>query len=119
MFSFSHHTKSEVETMGKKQGVGNGESRDAVFEFLVLYKRQHDGNTPSTREIAAACCLSTSGVNYHLTWLDIEDRIRVSRDGHRRVEIIGGSWEMTDPQDGTCEGEDVNPDSDPKAGQER
>lgn len=105
--------------VGKKQGIGNGENREAVFEFLIRYKSQHDGNTPATREIAEACCLSISAVNYHLTWLELEDRIRLSRDGRRSVEIIGGSWELTGPQDGLCEGEDVNQDGDPRAGQER
>lgn len=106
--------------VGKKQGNANGETREIVFEFLVQYKRQHDGNTPSTREIAETCCLSTSAVNYHLTWLELEDRIRVSRDGRRRVEIVGGIWELSTSEDDPHEGETDDSDhDDPRAGRDR
>ncbi len=106
--------------VGKKQGNANGETREIVFEFLVEYKRQHDGNTPSTRESAEACCLSTSGVNYHLTWLELEDRIRVSRDGRRSVEIVGGMWELSMSEDNLHEDEnDDSDESDDRAGRDR
>jgi hypothetical protein len=104
--------------VGKKQGNANGETREIVFEFLVEYKRQHDGNTPSTREIAEACCLSTSAVNYHLTWLELEDRICVSRDGRRSVEIVGGTWELSTSEANLHENDDSD-ESDDRAGRER
>ena len=106
--------------VGKKQGIANGDSREAVFDFLVQYKHAHDGNTPSTREIAEGCCLSTSAVNYHLTWLELEDRIRVSRDGRRSVEIVGGIWELSTSEDNLHEDEnDDSDESDDRAGRDR
>jgi hypothetical protein len=70
-------------------------TRDLVFAFLVRYKREHDGSTPSTREIAKACCLSVSTVHYHLLNLEIEDRIRVSGERRRNIEIVGGTWALS------------------------
>lgn len=76
-------------------------TREDVFQFLVNYKRTHDGNTPTTREIAEACCLSsTSSVRYHLLKLELDDRIRTYGDRQRRIEIVGATWDFADGQAG-------------------
>jgi len=67
-------------------------TRDRIFKFLVTYKQDHNGNTPSQQEIADACYISTSTVNHHLMKLEIEGRILVQ--GRRLIEIIGGTWEI-------------------------
>lgn len=69
-------------------------TRDMVFRFLVAYKREHDGNSPSTRDIAVACHLSSlTTVRHHLLVLDREGRIRLSDDSRYQIEIFGASWE--------------------------
>lgn len=80
--------------MSKKRAGTTPTTRDLVFDFLVWYKREHDGSTPSTREIAEACCLSPSTVQYHLLNLEIEDRIRISGERRRNIEIVGGTWHL-------------------------
>lgn len=66
-------------------------TRNRVFDTIVEYKRQHNGLSPSLKEIAAALQLSVSTVRYHLLMLDKAGRIHiVDRWG---IEVPGGSWE--------------------------
>ena len=65
------------------------------MRFLVDYKREHDGNTPTKREIAEGCCVSTSSVNYHLIRLEIANRIHISGEGCSNIEVVGGAWDLT------------------------
>ena len=69
-----------------------------VYEFIVAYKQAHDGNSPTIREIGAACGISSTSVVVY--WLQ-----RLQRDGliHRpepqignryasKIELVGGQW---------------------------
>ena len=92
---------------GKQSGVGNS-TRERIYAFLVAYKREHDGNTPTKREIAEGCCVSTSSVNYHLIRLEIANRIHVSGQGRSNIEVVGGAWDLAgshDPATGSAPGE--------------
>jgi hypothetical protein len=64
--------------------------RQQVFDFIVQYKRTHDGNAPSVQDIADGCLLSKSGVKYHLLKLENARRIRLK--GYRGIEVVGGEW---------------------------
>ena len=76
-------------------------TRESVFQFLVHYKRTHDGNTPTTREIADACCLSsTSSVRYHLLKLELENRIRTYGNRQRGIGIVGATWDFAGNREG-------------------
>jgi hypothetical protein len=75
-----------------QQGINDATIRDAIFQFLIEYKEGHDGNTPSVREIAEACSTSISNVNYHLTKLELDHKIRMWGERRRMIEIVGGSW---------------------------
>jgi len=68
----------------------NPRTRERVFEFIVDYKRTHDGLAPGIKQIAKECMLSVSTVKYHLLRLENEDRIRIV--GRRAIEVIGGVW---------------------------
>jgi SOS-response transcriptional repressor LexA len=80
-------------------------SRELIFNFLVRYKSKHNGNTPTTREIATACCLSVSTVKYHLAQLQIQDRIRVLAERPRQIEIVGSSWSPPGSRSGPSAGQ--------------
>jgi hypothetical protein len=84
--------------------------REAIFRFLIDYKQQYDGNTPSVREIAEACSTSISNVNYHLTRLEHEHKIRMWGERRRMIEIVGGSWafESQDSFSSESSGQDHN-----------
>ena len=71
------------------------EQRRKIYGFIVRYKEQHDGNSPTYREIMTGCQLkSVSTVGYYLA--DLEDRgliVRsVRRGGARVIEVVGGQW---------------------------
>lgn len=73
-------------------------TRELIFQYIVQYKRAHDGNTPSLREIAEACNLSSpSSVQYHLFWLEMEGRIRMFGERRRAIEIVGASGTTPTP----------------------
>lgn len=67
---------------------------EKILEFIKLYKRKHDGNSPSTLEIAAATGLtSTSVVMYYLYKLQDLGKIRLPGRGKaRQIEVTGGQW---------------------------
>lgn len=71
------------------------EKSNEVLGFIVNFKKVHDGNSPTYREIMAGCGLaSTSLVAYYLD--DLEERgkiLRPARGGNVRViEVVGGRW---------------------------
>lgn len=69
-------------------------SREKILAFIIRYKKQHDGNSPTLREIMDACDISSTSVaSYALRNLVDEGRIRLSCDGAaRRMEVVGGRW---------------------------
>lgn len=73
-------------------GGQNHRSRELVFQCLVQYKRDHDGLTPSVKELAELSGLHPSSVKYHLLQLEIEGRIRIT--GRRAIEVVGGVWNL-------------------------
>lgn len=72
--------------------IEKSDSRERVFTFLIEYKHEHDGNTPTLKEIGEACCLSISTVYYHLLVLELENRIQRTGERLRNIEIVGGEW---------------------------
>jgi SOS-response transcriptional repressor LexA len=73
---------------------------ECVYEFIIRYKRTHDGNSPTIREIGSGCGItSTSVVTYWLKKLETRSLILLPEDPGdkhpaRRIEVIGGHWEM-------------------------
>lgn len=67
-----------------------------VYEYIEKYKKAHDGNSPTIREIGAACGMhSTSHVKKMLEKLASLGYIRLPEEGKRaaaRIEVIGGYW---------------------------
>jgi hypothetical protein len=76
--------------------------RDQVYAFLVRYKRAHDGNSPTLREIASACHISVSSVSHHLTRLRLDGRI-VFRGKSRMIELAGATWQPPDAYAGEAD----------------
>ena len=68
---------------------------DRVYAFIVGYKAEHDGISPSYREIAEGCNLS--GVSSVLCALNrLADAGRIERvDGsNRSIAVVGGHWSL-------------------------
>ncbi len=72
--------------------------RRAVYDFIVAYKRAHDGNSPSIRDIMRGCgYATTSAVGFHLNALERAGLIRMRRFTGRTIEIVGGAWQPPSP----------------------
>jgi hypothetical protein len=67
-------------------------TRDLVFQYIVEYKRQHDGLSPSITEMARALSMNRTTARYHVLMLEHEGRIRLV--GRRAIEVIGGAWNL-------------------------
>ena len=70
-----------------------------MLDFIVAYKRTHDGNSPTVREICDACAISSTGVgNYCLVRLVQHGLLRVDNYGRSRsIEVVGGEWTYQAP----------------------
>lgn len=68
-------------------------ARKQIFNFIVKFKRAHDGNSPSLRQIADTFGHSTSTVNYHLRLLETFGLLQLGGDGQSRmISVVGGTW---------------------------
>jgi SOS-response transcriptional repressor LexA len=68
-------------------------NRQAIYEWICVYKREHDGNSPSMREIGQAFEISSiSLVDYILN--ELVDKGKIVRDGARGIQVVGGRWEV-------------------------
>lgn len=75
-----------------------GETRAAVFYFIIAYKRAHQGNTPSLETISAGCGLSgRSHTKHHVDAL--VDEGRMTRQD-RNIEIPRARWEWSEETHG-------------------
>jgi SOS-response transcriptional repressor LexA len=65
-----------------------------VFLFIVRFKKRHDGNSPSMREISDECNIpSTSNVNRILTKLQDAGKIEITSGGKSRaIQVVGARW---------------------------
>ena len=64
-----------------------------VLAFIVAFKQQHDGCSPTIREIQSATGhRTTSTVFYWLKRLEDDGYIRRPRYDQRAIEVIGGEW---------------------------
>ena len=65
-----------------------------VLRFIVDFKREHDGNSPTLREIGAGCGISSTSVVVHLLKrLEKIGKIEISGDNEARsIVVVGGKW---------------------------
>jgi len=93
-------TKKDVKVHMVSANVGSGANRHAspkqqqIFDFIVKFKIDHDGNSPSVREIAAGCGVTTpSVIKYHLSALENQGAISRPVFGNARMIVVtGGQW---------------------------
>lgn len=70
----------------------SAQQTQAVYDYIVRYKRINDGVAPAIRDIQTACGISsTSVVAWHLDKLVAQRRIRRGPGG-RNLRVVGGAW---------------------------
>jgi hypothetical protein len=89
-------THSEL-MMGARRGMfysRGDKTRDTVYRFLVDYKQRNDGNSPTLRDIMAACDMScTSLASRTVSSLVRQGRIRRGGRGKSGgIVIVGAQW---------------------------
>lgn len=74
--------------------MGNNDRTTEVYEFIVSYKREHDGNSPTLRDIMRGVGATTpSVIGYHLKKLKRQGKIDLPDLGQPRgIEVVGGKW---------------------------
>ena len=76
-------------------------TNQCVLDFIIGYKSRHDGNSPSTRQIAAGLGgMSTNTVKKRLESLVALGRIRFPEGmagAARCIEVVGGEWKYEEP----------------------
>lgn len=63
-----------------------------IYDFIVVHKSAHNGNSPSIREICAIFNTSTSVARYSLQRLEAHGLIHVDPTSARSIEVIGSHW---------------------------
>lgn len=89
-------------------------TRQLIYDFIVQYKRDNDGLSPTFDEIAEACYISRAGVKYHLPIMQNQGILRVT--GRRGITISGGAWVAPDEAEGR-DGAHAAHEADPGAGE--
>lgn len=70
-----------------------------ILDYLIQYKTDHDGNSPTFRQIMSACGIkSTSVVSYYLQRMKVDGLIKLN-PGHKGIEVIGGKWTYERPEE--------------------
>lgn len=60
-----------------------------IFDYIILFKKAHNGNSPTLREIMDGCYVgSTSVVHYHLTQLESKGMIMRKSGMARMIEVV-------------------------------
>lgn len=68
---------------------------DAIFDYIVDFKRQNDGIPPTMRQIGQFAGIdSTSHVSWYLHRLERDGKIELIKNGARGIIVRGGMWEM-------------------------
>jgi SOS-response transcriptional repressor LexA len=83
-------------TIGRKTGSALIFSRDDIFDFIVKYKKEHGGLSPSLKNIAEAIGIaSVSTVNASLEVLRKQGRIYFDEEIEiRNIRIPGENWSV-------------------------
>ena len=71
----------------------NPAKSNEVYEFILKFKMEHDGNSPSFKDINQACGFkSVSTTSYYIDKLVKRGLITFDGSKSRMIEVIGGQW---------------------------
>jgi SOS-response transcriptional repressor LexA len=65
-----------------------------IYNFIVKFKEENDGNSPTHRDIMEAIGISSLSVaHYHIQKLVEQGLITTDEQG--QISVIGGKWVLT------------------------
>jgi len=69
--------------------------RQRVYDFIIKYKVDHDGVSPSVSEIGQACGISSTSITRYT--LDCLERLGLIKCDYgagksRMIKVVGGRW---------------------------
>lgn len=72
----------------------NPERQMKILDYFIAYKKTHDGNSPTIREIGQELGISsTSVVHYHLEAMVKKGMLyKIGTDINRAYCVFGGQW---------------------------
>jgi hypothetical protein len=80
-------------TIPRQRNYGPRHDYASILRYIIEYKRTHDGNSPTRRQIGAACGISsTSVVNYILERLENQGHLTLGEFG--AIQVKGGQWQF-------------------------
>ncbi len=62
-----------------------------LLDYIIEFKRTHDGVAPSQAEIAQATGIHKTRVRVYLARLEEDNKIHVGH-GYRNIAVIGSKW---------------------------
>ena len=69
-----------------------------ILQWIVTYKTNHDGNSPSVVELMDGCAISSRSVAlYQLRRLHQAGHIRLTKERRRSICVVGGEWRLKKP----------------------
>ncbi len=70
-----------------------------VLGFILKFKKEHDGNSPTIREISEGCKLYSTALGWRLLReLENEGLIHLMGGGKSRaIIVVGGFWQPPSP----------------------
>ena len=69
-------------------------SLESILNYIVTYKRAHDGNSPAIHDIRTALNISSASVVWNaLEALVRSGAIRIGEGQSRMIYVVGGKWE--------------------------
>ena len=68
----------------------------SILGFIIRFKREHDGVSPTVREIVEATEMESTGTTHvYLKRLVSDGKIEmIGKNQPRGIMVVGGSWEM-------------------------
>lgn len=81
--------------MANKKKKARRYSNESIYNFIIEYKKNNDGNSPSLRDICNALGInSTSLVQNRLFELEEEGKIVCNATIPRFINVVGGKWDL-------------------------
>jgi hypothetical protein len=90
-FGFSRQRAHQLSTKIVLSKTVQHHDPNQIFQFICDFKKLHDGNSPSLRDIGAACNISSSSA---VAWV-LDRLVRmglIKRDSAGRIAVVGAVW---------------------------